>query len=86
MDGQIVFPGFSVEAHIANNPEAKDKKIIIGPGIRKDVDDVRAIKCGLLRNRVANNCIVYWIDSHQKRVSQRICLCLCNLKINYFFF
>lgn len=65
-----MFPGFSVESHIANNPEAKDKRVIIGPGIRKDIDDVRAIKCGLLRNRVANNCIVYWIDSHQKRVSQ----------------
>lgn len=74
MNAQLVFPGFSVEDHINNNPEAKDKKVIIGPGIRKDIDDVRAIKCGLLKYRAAKNCIVYWIDSHQKRVRKLLLL------------
>ncbi|XP_074598319.1 exosome complex component Rrp40 [Brevipalpus obovatus] len=65
----IVFPGFSVDNHIENNPSAKNKKVILGPGIRRDVDDVRAIKCGILRSRLVNNDtqILYWIDSHQKR-------------------
>lgn len=69
MTDQIVFPGFSIKSLIDENEEATDKKIVLGPGIKREIDDLRAVKCGLLRSRISNNLIIYWIDSHQKRVS-----------------
>uniref|UniRef100_T1K252 Ribosomal RNA-processing protein 40 n=1 Tax=Tetranychus urticae TaxID=32264 RepID=T1K252_TETUR len=67
MTDTIVFPGFSIKSLIDEENEAKDKKIVIGPGLKRQINDVRAIKCGILRSRTSNNLIVYWIDSHQKR-------------------
>ena len=61
-----VLPGD--EIHIdAENPDDKSK-IIIGPGLRQNLDTVVATKPGVLRFREP---AVYWVDCHQKRVRSR---------------
>lgn len=44
-------------------------KIILGPGLRSEANKVLATKCGLLRKKGNST---YWIDNHQKRVSERL--------------
>ena len=58
---ELVLPGEEVEI------KKKDsKEIILGPGIRKESEDVIvAAKSGIFRRKDNN---FYWIDSHQKRV------------------
>ena len=41
-------------------------KIVLGPGLKRDKGNVVATKSGVIRHKEPN---VYWIDSHQKRVS-----------------
>ena len=40
-------------------------KTILGPGLKKESEQVRVIRPGVLRFKDPN---VYWIDCHQKRV------------------
>lgn len=41
-------------------------KIVLGPGLRRELDSIVATKCGFLRRREPN---IYWVDNHQKKVS-----------------
>jgi len=62
--GEVVLPGD--EIHIPfKNPDDKTSTVI-GPGLRQNLGTVIATKPGVLRSRKP---AVYWIDSHQKRVS-----------------
>jgi len=63
--GEAVLPGD--EVHIVENDDNKSS-IVIGPGLRQDLDTVIATKPGVLRFREPS---VYWVDCHQKRV--RVC-------------
>lgn len=54
-----ILPGDKVTVDIVN----PNKKIILGPGLRKQLNDIVATKCGVLRQK-AN---VVFIDSYQKR-------------------
>ena len=42
-------------------------KTMLGPGLKKESDEVKVIKPGILRFKEPN---VYWIDCHQKRVGK----------------
>lgn len=59
--GDVVLPGdycneiFSV---------GMKSKVVIGPGLRKEVDHVYITKAGILRKRNPNT---FWVDSYQKR-------------------
>jgi hypothetical protein len=61
----LALPGDEIEI------KRKDvKEIVIGPGLRKDKEDViLAAKCGNLKRKEN----FYWVDSHQKRVSKNAC-------------
>ena len=64
---EVLLPGdvFTFDLpDLASN--VKPEKVICGPGLRRDGDDVRVCKCGILRHKPPN---VFWIDSQQKRVS-----------------
>lgn len=59
--GEVVLPGDFCE----DISEAGEKsKVIIGPGLRKEVDRVYITKAGVLKKR---NPGTYWVDSYQKR-------------------
>nr|CAD7205474.1 unnamed protein product [Timema douglasi] len=58
--GDVVLPGDKV----CEISEDQKKRVILGPGLRLNVDQVLISKCGILRMKNAN---VYWVDSHQKR-------------------
>jgi exosome complex component RRP40 len=60
---RVVLPGDNIE-HLRESESTK--KIILGPGLRTEGDHVFACKPGILRFREPN---VYWVDTHQKRVS-----------------
>lgn len=58
--GDVVLPG-----EVLPVPDASDKrKIIIGPGLRRHMDQVLVSKSGVLRVKAPN---IYWVDSYQKR-------------------
>ena len=61
---RIVLPGDKI-----NNLKESEasKKVILGPGLRIEAEDVYACKPGVLKFREPN---VYWIDTHQKRVKK----------------
>ncbi|XP_062404805.1 exosome complex component RRP40 [Sardina pilchardus] len=63
--GEVLLPGdvFTVEPP-APETNLKSEKVVCGPGLRRDGDDVRVCKCGVLRHKTPN---VFWIDSQQKR-------------------
>lgn len=59
---EIVMPGDIVEAA---QILAKEKKVILGPGIRKQDDHVTVCKAGILRMKLPNT---FWVDNcYQKR-------------------
>lgn len=58
---KIVIPGDIIP--ISNNNE--NTTIILGPGLRQDVDQIVAMKSGILQN----NGNRWWIESNQKRVN-----------------
>lgn len=60
--GDVVMPGdVAIEAEL----EIKtSKKVILGPGLRKDGKQVVACKAGILRSKAPNT---FWVDSYQKR-------------------
>lgn len=65
--GEVLLPGdvFTFEPP-APEFNVKPEKVVCGPGLRRDGDDVRVCKCGVLRHKAPN---MFWIDSQQKRVS-----------------
>lgn len=63
--GKVVLPGDTIEQ--LRESEAT-QKVIVGPGLRRQADSVVVSKPGILRFREPN---VYWVDSHQKRVSKK---------------
>ncbi|XP_059052139.1 exosome complex component RRP40 [Achroia grisella] len=59
--GDVVLPGdFSEEIEAAGGKG----KIILGPGLRKEIKKVYVTKAGVLRKRAPNT---FWVDSYQKR-------------------
>ncbi|XP_026761836.2 exosome complex component RRP40 [Galleria mellonella] len=57
----VVLPGdFSEEIDTAG----EKGKVILGPGLRKEIDKVYITKAGVLRKRAPNT---FWVDSYQKR-------------------
>lgn len=58
---QLLMPGDIVSEVQA---AAANKKVILGPGLRKHNEQVVACKAGILKSRLPN---IYWIDSYQKR-------------------
>jgi len=67
--GDVVLPGDEIHINV-DSPDDKSS-IVIGPGLRHNLDAVIATKSGVLRFREPT---VYWVDGHQKRV--RICGCV----------
>ncbi len=63
---QVVLPGDIVAQKVKNKQNVNKKiKLKLGPGLRKDKDNIVAYKCGVLREKEST---VFWIDSNQKRV------------------
>lgn len=60
--GDVVLPGDKIHINV-ENPDDKSN-IVIGPGLRHNLDTVIATKPGVLRFREPT---VYWVDGHQKR-------------------
>ena len=77
---RIVLPGDK----ISNLKDSEtSKKVILGPGLRTEAEDVYACKPGVLKFREPN---VYWIDTHQKRVMKglwAILQCVLPLRRTY---
>ncbi|MBN3310253.1 exosome complex component RRP40 [Amia ocellicauda] len=61
--GEVLLPGdiFSFELP---DSESKPEKLICGPGLRRNGDEVLVCKSGILRHKETN---LYWIDSQQRR-------------------
>ena len=72
---KIVMPGDKVDNL---QKSESSQKVILGPGLRADSEDVYCCKAGVLKFREPN---VYWIDTYQKRVRLReresLCVCVC---------
>lgn len=64
--GTLFLPGDTINNL---NKSEKTGKIILGPGLRQESETIIVSKPGILRHKEPN---VYWIDSHQKRVSNLI--------------
>lgn len=61
--GSIVMPG-DVLLDVSSYANST-KKIIFGPGMRRDGDKIIITKCGVLKQNTAQ---VYYVDNHQMRV------------------
>ncbi|XP_023954274.2 exosome complex component RRP40 [Bicyclus anynana] len=59
--GDVVLPGDYCEEI---SPKDEKSRVVIGPGLRKEVDHVYITKAGILKKK---NPHTYWIDSYQKR-------------------
>lgn len=59
--GDVVLPGDRCE--VINNIGEKSR-VILGPGLRKEIDGVFITKAGLLKRRAPNT---FWVESYQKR-------------------
>lgn len=60
--GSVFLPGDCLQGLKQSESSGRT---ILGPGLKKEDEEVRVIKPGVLRFKEPN---VYWIDSHQKRV------------------
>ena len=56
----VVVPGDVIQVPNENDKE----KFILGPGLRRHVDQILVTTSGVLRKKASN---VYWVDSHRKR-------------------
>jgi len=67
--GEVLLPGdvftFIKTDTISLSEAVKPEKIICGPGLRRDGDNVVVCKSGVLRHKQPN---LYWVDSQQRRV------------------
>ena len=61
--GQVFLPG-----DVLNNLKESEKtsKVVLGPGLRQESEEIVVSKPGILRFKEPN---IYWIDCHQKRVN-----------------
>lgn len=68
--GEVLLPGdvftFIRTETISLTDTLKTEKIICGPGLRRNGDDVVVCKSGVLRHKQPN---LYWVDSQQRRVN-----------------
>ncbi|XP_062857056.1 exosome complex component RRP40-like [Trichomycterus rosablanca] len=65
--GEVVLPGdvFSFDvSSVEQDSAVKAEKIICGPGLRRNAEEILVYKSGILRHKHPN---LYWIDSQQKR-------------------
>lgn len=65
--GEVLLPGdvFKFSLPEGGDCNVKTEKIICGPGLRRNGEEVHVCKSGVLRHKQAN---LYWIDSQQRRV------------------
>lgn len=65
--GEVLLPGdvFSFKLPEDGDANIKPEKIICGPGLRRNGEEVQVCKSGILRHKQPN---LYWIDSQQRRV------------------
>ncbi|KAL4641567.1 exosome complex component RRP40 [Arapaima gigas] len=61
--GDVVLPG-DVFSFASLAQDSRMEKIICGPGLRRNGDEVLVCKSGVLRHKPAN---LFWVDSQQKR-------------------
>ena len=59
---RVVIPGDCLADDIL--VEKDQSSVILGPGLRREGEDVTVVKAGVLRRKEPG---VYWVDSHQKR-------------------
>jgi hypothetical protein len=64
--GDSVLPGDVVNLDFLSTEGGTN--IVLGPGLRQQVNSVVVTKPGVLRSR---DSVVFWVDSHQKRVSAK---------------
>ncbi|KAF4081130.1 hypothetical protein AMELA_G00157930 [Ameiurus melas] len=65
--GEVVLPGDVFRFHVSSveqDSSVKVEKIVCGPGLRRNGDEIQVYKSGILRHKQPN---LYWIDSQQKR-------------------
>ncbi|KAG7277950.1 hypothetical protein CRUP_022120 [Coryphaenoides rupestris] len=66
--GEVLLPGdvftFIKTDTISLSEDVKPEKIVCGPGLRRDGDNVVVCKSGVLRHKQPN---LYWLDSQQRR-------------------
>lgn len=66
--GEVVLPGdvfrFDVSS-VEEDSSVKVEKIVCGPGLCRNGDEILVHRSGILRHKQPN---MYWIDSQQKRV------------------
>lgn len=67
--GEVLLPGdvfsFRLPEDGDGDGNIKTEKIICGPGLRRNGEEVQVCKSGILRHKQPN---LYWIDSQQRRV------------------
>ena len=61
--GEVFVPG-----DVLDNLRTSEKtsKVILGPGLRNESDQILVSKPGILKHKKPN---IYWMDSQQKRVT-----------------
>ncbi|CAM4616678.1 unnamed protein product [Leuciscus chuanchicus] len=66
--GEVLLPGDVFSFRLPEDGEGdaniKTEKIICGPGLRRNGEEVQVCKSGILRHKQPN---LYWIDSQQRR-------------------
>ncbi|KPP60616.1 exosome complex component RRP40-like [Scleropages formosus] len=62
--GEVVLPG-DVFSFASLAPDSRVEKLICGPGLRRNGDEVLVCKSGVLRHKPPN---LFWVDSQQRRV------------------
>ena len=60
--GQVFIPGDVLKGL---KESEKTSKVVLGPGLRQESEEIVVSKPGVLRFKEPN---IYWIDCHQKRV------------------
>lgn len=64
--GDVVLPGDPVTCF---GDVSADTKVLLGPGLRQELNRIIAVKPGILRRGKSST---YWVDSHEKRVSKNV--------------
>lgn len=64
--GDVVMPGDNLKSVMSIKKKGKEEKetVILGPGLRREDDNVFVCKAGILKKR---DPAVYYVDSYQKR-------------------
>lgn len=67
VDDEFIMPGDDLSTRIYSKVDGDDSKFVIGPGLVRNQQKIVAVKPGVLKTR--DRPTVFWIDSHQRRVS-----------------